>query len=349
MAGLDGADRLDERRALAAELATLAAAAGNPAARIRAAHEQAMAAAYLGDDDAVDEAMATLESLVTSASPTLARPGSPATSGSAGGSGPAGAFAPAMLAEHRATRLARAGRFAEALAALEAVASAHDALAGAEAARTVVDRHRAVLAHLWADAPAVAPPSPPGPSGSLEALHDLGLAALGGDPRARAWLAPHADLVCGLGYRTFAGAAAFHLGRLAAAAGEWAEAERHLLSALRLHTALRARPWVAWTQDALAAVLEARGRPSDREWIAGLSAEAQWVATDLGLPSAGPPRGSGDRHVVLAGGGQRLGGPAVELRPSNKFPRGGALRSALSAGPPRARGRRTGRRWPGGC
>jgi hypothetical protein len=214
-----------------------------------------MAAAYLGDDEAVEEAMATLESLA-SASP--------------------GTFAAAMLAEHHATRLARAGRFAE----------AQTALAAAEAAGADVEPHRAVLARLWADA-ATAPPPPspssPGPSQSLAALHDLGLAALAGDPRARAWLAPSADLVCGLGYRTFVGAAAFHLGRLAAAEGEWAEAERNLLSALRLHTALRARPWVAWTQAALAAVLEARGRPSDREWIAGLRAEAQWVAADLGL------------------------------------------------------------------
>jgi DNA-binding SARP family transcriptional activator len=255
VAGLDAPARLDERRALAAELATLACAADDASFRTRAAHEQAMAAAYLGDDEAVEEAMATLESLA-SASP--------------------GTFAAAMLAEHHATHLARAGRFAE----------AQTALAAAEAAGADVEPHRAVLARLWADA-ATAPPPPspssPGPSQSLAALHDLGLAALAGDPRARAWLAPSADLVCGLGYRTFVGAAAFHLGRLAAAEGEWAEAERNLLSALRLHTALRARPWVAWTQAALAAVLEARGRPSDREWIAGLRAEAQWVAADLGL------------------------------------------------------------------
>jgi DNA-binding SARP family transcriptional activator len=268
VAGLDDAAHLDERRALAAELATLAGASSDPGARIRAAHEQAMAAAYLADDEAVDEAMVTLESLCDSA------------------------FAAAMLAEHHATRLARSGRFAEAQATLDVVASAH-ADAGPEAARVAVERHRAVLAHLWAGGPTVAPPPPPaspGPPDSLNALHDLGLAALTGDPRARTWLAPHADLVCGLGYRTFAGAASFHLGRLAANEGEWAEAERNLLSALRLHTALRARPWVAWTQATLAAVLEARGRPSDREWIAGLRAEARWVAGDLGLRSL-PLRG----------------------------------------------------------
>jgi hypothetical protein len=67
--------------------------------------------------------------------------------------------------------------------------------------------------------------------------------------------------------------------------GDWADAERHLLAALRSHSARRARPWVALTQAALAGVIEARGRPSDREWIAGLRAEAEWVTTTLGLRS----------------------------------------------------------------
>src|SRR5690606_11464729 len=100
-------------------------------------------------------------------------------------------------------------------------------------------------------------------------------------------LAPYADLVCGVGYRTFVGAATFHLGRLAAAAGDLAEAERHLLASLRLHSTWRARPWVTLTQRALADVLETRGRPSDREWIAALRAEAAWVTGNLGLR---PPR-----------------------------------------------------------
>ncbi|MGH8895410.1 MAG: hypothetical protein ACRDWY_19200, partial [Actinomycetes bacterium] len=42
-----------------------------------------------------------------------------------------------------------------------------------------------------------------------------------------------------------------------AAAGEWAEAERHLQSALRVHNAWGARPWVALTKAALADVLDA--------------------------------------------------------------------------------------------
>ena len=90
----------------------------------------------------------------------------------------------------------------------------------------------------------------PLPDGT-ERLHALGVAALAacdsGDLAAvgevRSLLAPYADLVCGMGYRTFVGAASFHLGRLASAAGDWAEAERHLLAALRLHSAWRARPY----------------------------------------------------------------------------------------------------------
>jgi hypothetical protein len=109
----------------------------------------------------------------------------------------------------------------------------------------------------------------------------------GGRPAAvaevRAALAPYADRTCGVGYRSFAGAASFHLGRLAATAGDWADAERHLQAALRHHTVLRARPWVALTQRALADVLEARGRTSDREWIAGLRSEADHVTSTLGL------------------------------------------------------------------
>ena len=122
-------------------------------------------------------------------------------------------------------------------------------------------------------------------------LHGLAVHALAataaGRPAAvsevREALAPYADRTCGIGYRCFAGSASFHLGRLAAAAGDWSDAERHLQAALRHHTLLRARPWVALTQRALAGVIEARGRTSDRDWIAGLRSEADHVTSTLGL------------------------------------------------------------------
>jgi DNA-binding SARP family transcriptional activator len=268
---LDAPHHVEERRHLAGELAVLAGAAGDPTFRVLAAHEQAMAAATLGDDDGVREALAVLEA--------------PATAGT-------DPFAAAMLAERTVTVLTAGGHFAEALSALPAAVAAHRALAGPEAGAAVAARHRTLIARLWAGAPpGEIEPDPAWWPDGAGTLHDLGLAAMAagasGDAdriaRARARLAPYADLVCGLGYRSFVGVAAFHLGRLAAAAGDGAEAERHLQAALRRHSAWRARPWVALTQTALADVLESRGRTSDREWIDGLRREADWVTDTLAL------------------------------------------------------------------
>jgi hypothetical protein len=50
-----------------------------------------------------------------------------------------------------------------------------------------------------------------------------------------------------------------------------------------VHNAWGARPWVALTKAALADVLDARARPIDREWIAGLRSESAWVTRTLGL------------------------------------------------------------------
>jgi len=96
-------------------------------------------------------------------------------------------------------------------------------------------------------------------------------------------LAPYATLTCGIGYRSFVGPAALHLGCVAAKAHEWADAERHLASALAQLTPLRAQPWIALTQHTLARVLEGRGRSSDRSSIDALRAEAAWITSDLGL------------------------------------------------------------------
>jgi DNA-binding SARP family transcriptional activator len=259
---LAGPASAEECRRLAGELEVLAAASGEPALRALAAHDRAMAAAALGDEEGAAAALGDLARAAT--------PGDP--------------FAAAALADRAAARLVATGPFDEAVAALARVAEAHEALAPGTG-DAAASRHRAVLAYLWAGLPQPGP-APAGGGG----LHDLALAALGacagggaGAARVREALAPYPESACGDGYRTFAGAAAFHLGRLAAAAGERAEAERHLLTALRLHTAWRARPWVAWTQSALATVLDRRGRPTDREWIAGLRAESDWIATSLGL------------------------------------------------------------------
>ena len=135
----------------------------------------------------------------------------------------------------------------------------------------------------------------------------LGLAAaeLGDATTAeavRTLLMPYADLTCGAGYRSFVGPMALHLGRLAAVVGDWAEAERHLTSALRQLAAPRARPWIALTQIALARTLHAPGRPGDRRW-----------ATALG-PTPG------DHHDARPAAPVAGGGCARRHRPSSGRP-----------------------------
>ncbi|MGH9250408.1 MAG: hypothetical protein ACRD0W_12930, partial [Acidimicrobiales bacterium] len=305
LAALGGPDHLDERIALADDLAILADAIGDAVSAVLAAHERAMAAALVGDDETAQACLRVIEEAAAKADDQVAA---------------------ALTAEHEAARAAMTGRFDDALVAIEGAVRARSVLDGRGAADIVARRHRAVLAWMLS-APASVPlddgapdrpdatgdaalellvrghddgarlmaremvagvrPLPPGD----ERLHALGaLALVAADLRdpglvdaARSLLAPHADLTCGVGYRTFAGVAAFHLGRLAAVSSDWADAERHMLVALRRYSSLQARPWVAFTQSALADVLEARGRPSDREWLAALRGESGWATATLGL------------------------------------------------------------------
>ena len=256
-------DQVDERLRLVGELAELAVAAGDARLRARAAHERAMAAATTGDEVALRTALAAMEA----------------------DGDPDDGWLAALRAERRVAELTVDGRLDEARAALDAPRPA----GAPDDAELVARRQRGGIEWLAGRVTAreLAADDADGPPD----LHGLALRALAAVEEgagaaaaaARARLAPFADLVCGMGYRTFVGAAGFHLGRLAAAEGDLAEAERHLHAALRVHSAWRARPWVALTQSALADVLEARGRPSDREWIAGLRAEARWVAERLGI------------------------------------------------------------------
>jgi hypothetical protein len=137
---------------------------------------------------------------------------------------------------------------------------------------------------------ALANGSEPLPAGD-EWPHVAGLLALGaveiGDPTTadavRALLTPYAKLTCGIGYRTYTGPATFHLGRLAILAGDWAEAERHLVAALSQLMSRQARPWMALAQTALAQALQARGRPGDRRSAEALRAEAARTLSSLSL------------------------------------------------------------------
>jgi DNA-binding SARP family transcriptional activator len=310
---LGGPDHIDERIALAGDLAILADAAGDPASAVVAAHERAMAAALAGDDETAQTCLQVIEEAAAKTEDW---------------------FAAALAAEHEAAKAAMTGHFDDAAVAVEGAVRARGLLDGPAAAGVVARRHRAVMAWMLRSPESVpstadglvsegqeAPGAPaatedaalellvrgqsdgarmlirdmvsgvrPVPAGD-DRMHTLGVMALvaadvgdaGLVDGVRALLAPHADLTCGIGYRTFAGVAAFHLGRLAAVSGDWADAERHMLVALRRYSALQARPWVAFTQSVLAEVLEARGRPSDREWLAALRGESRWATATLAL------------------------------------------------------------------
>jgi len=275
----------DDRARLADELAELADAAGDARYRVVAAHHQAMAAAEAGDEPVIDKAMATLREAT----------------------GRGDAFAAAVLAQRAVALLVAEGHVGEATVALAEAATAvgtaraeapdHPGTALLDRPEQLEGRHRPVLAWLTGTDPPVRR-SGRGHGGDRAdhdagRLHDLALDALVAVAHgstddiaaARTALSGHADRTCCAGYLSYAGAASFHLGRLAAAAGDGSDAERHLQAALRRHSATHARAWVALTQRALAGVLAARGRPSDRDWIEALRAEADHVTTTLGLRS----------------------------------------------------------------
>jgi DNA-binding SARP family transcriptional activator len=282
---------LDRRRGLAEELAVLAAATGDPRYAVVAAHHLAMVAVQSGDEPGLDKALAGLADAG----------GTNAAGRGRGGDVRSDPVAVALLAQRALADVVVEGRIVEVPAALARAVDASGA-AGTGAVdhpgrrlvdppERIVTRHGAVVDWLTGEA---APPLVAGrvaddqPSDGLHAVALRALAAVAaGDPvavaDARAELGPYAHRPCSVGYLSFAGAASFHLGRLAAVLEDWSDAERHLQAALRHHSSLRARGWVALTQRALADVLNARGRPSDRDWIDALRAEADHVTRNLGL------------------------------------------------------------------
>ena len=134
--GLGGPDHLDERIALADDLAILADAAGDAASAVVAAHERAMAAALAGDDETVQGRLRVIEEAAAKTDDRVAA---------------------ALAAEHEAAKAATTGHFDDALVAVEAAARARDVLDGPEAAGIVARRHRAVLAWVLSSPASVAP------------------------------------------------------------------------------------------------------------------------------------------------------------------------------------------------
>jgi uncharacterized protein HemY len=76
------------------------------------------------------------------------------------------------------------------------------------------------------------------------------------------------------------GAIARSLGMLAAVVGRHADAAAHLRRAIAIDTATGARPWVAYAQLELAAVLSAMARPDEAAALAGA---ARTAAATLGM------------------------------------------------------------------
>jgi DNA-binding SARP family transcriptional activator len=308
---LAGPGELARRYTLAADMLELATAAGDTEARIVAAHHQAMAADLRGDLAARRAALTTL-----AAAANEAEAGSPADAllleHAVAVAVTQGRFADAALAAEPAG-IAGTGMSRPALAAGigpdPGTLAARQLLvagllrksswpAGEERfapgagvaersllALTAGDRGRP---HLTVRAFATGAEPLPGGDEWLHVLGVLSLAAVElGDPTTaealRARLAPYAGLVCGVGYRTFAGPVSFHLGRLAAVVGDWDEAELRLDAALTELAERDAAPWLALTKQALAQVAADRARAGDRRPAPTLRAEANSALARAGL------------------------------------------------------------------
>ncbi len=324
---LAGRDRLDERLTLAEELATTAIASSDASHLVLAAHHRAAIAAVIGDRIATDGALDVLAKAANDeTTPTgsdllreravaiavtqgrfdeahaLASGGHQEPQGQPGDDPVAAELAPVAGSQvERQIFVARwlQGQLADQDVAAPPPPREPGGLGAVERALVALDRGDRGRARISLHAVAVGIEGLPDGD---EWLHTAGLLALAaaelGDTNiaaaARNLLAPHTEVVCGVGYRTFVGTATFHLGRLAALTGDLGDAERHLSSALGHHSAAGARPWVALTQNALADVLEARGRSSDRDLVTALRSEARWVARRLGmraLPQPGLAKG----------------------------------------------------------
>lgn len=298
---LEGPRHLLDRASLAEDLAILAGAAGDRTAGLVATHHQAMVAAVTGDERAKREALdalATADSDARAATEALLAEHLVATAASQGRFDEAEAAAKAagrrgtsasdlvgppapgsmvgrqlLIARWLQARADRAtdpprgsidGDGEDVVAALLAGNRGHARFA----ARVLVNRAGAL----------------PDDDAWLHTVALLAVVAVDLDDRplaeaTSALLAPYAELTCGVGYRSFAGPASLHLGRLAAVTGELAEAERRLTAALGRLTAVGARPWSVVAQRTLATVLAARGRASDRTAVHALQAEATATAT----------------------------------------------------------------------
>jgi tetratricopeptide (TPR) repeat protein len=96
-------------------------------------------------------------------------------------------------------------------------------------------------------------------------------------------LSPYSELNVVLGQLAFLGPASRYLGILATMLGRFEEAERHLLSALRLSSRTAARPWIAYTRYDYGQMLLARDEAGDRELALSVATTALDTAQALGM------------------------------------------------------------------
>jgi DNA-binding CsgD family transcriptional regulator len=79
------------------------------------------------------------------------------------------------------------------------------------------------------------------------------------------------------------GAASRYLGLLAATMGRWQEAQQHFEDALAVNARMGAKPWLAHTPYAYAAMLPARGQAGDHERAMSLLDAAVVLSRELGM------------------------------------------------------------------
>jgi DNA-binding CsgD family transcriptional regulator len=112
------------------------------------------------------------------------------------------------------------------------------------------------------------------------------------------------------------GSVPYFLGLLATLLGHWGAAARHFEAALALHARLRARPWLARTQYAYAAMLVRRGRAEERGRAGALLADALATARELSMTRLA------DQTAALAPGPGPESGARPGARESAAYPDG---------------------------
>ncbi|GAB3439498.1 ATP-binding protein [Actinophytocola sediminis] len=315
---LEGPEMVARRRTLAGELLTVATAVNDADARIVAAHHQAMAAELRGDLVARQAAMTVMAAAAHQAAPHDPRMVA-ATANALGDALLLEHAVAVAVTQGRFTDAAITARLAGTITGTGAGWAAVSPAPGTLAERQLLVAGL-LRTGLWPPAGAAPRTGPEAAEQSLRALaggvrgrphltvrafatgaeplpsgdewaHLMGVLALGavelGDPTTaealRTRLAPYGGLVCGVGYRTFAGPVSFHLGQLAVVIGDWDEADSQLTEAITWLTARGARPWVALAKQALARALAGRARVGDRGSARALLAEANTALVAAGL------------------------------------------------------------------